>query len=327
MSIVGAVVNNWYHRDQPELGFMNTVSESISQADRSKPGSIPNFRGFGTFIIASDFGGLHSDARYEVYSFLLTNAERLGQWSNARADVRRRFLRDGRRMSYKVMNDRVRRRALAHFLAASNLIPGLIATVAVNRRIQSLFTKSGRFVSDSPETRVFATWARRTAERCLRAVHLASLFLRGLSTSGQDVFWVTDEEDVVANEDRLRAFIGVFANLSSQYLPHDLRHFRMATTSSDSGSRYLEDLTAICDMAAGSIQDILKEDFAQALLRSPSLWLPRMPTTRAKVGEIMDWFADSSQPLKRLTLVVDEVDESRQLRLTKMLFHGSYDTF
>jgi hypothetical protein len=323
--VSGEIVPNWYHKDEVELGLMNVFSESISSIETRRPGSVPNLRYPGTILIASDYAGFHREAAYETLSFILTNLERLGTWETARIKVRSTLLTDGRRMSYKALNDRVRRRALNNFLKASNVIPGLLVTVAINRRIQSVFTKDGRLALESTVPKSLFGWTPTTVERALRVTHLASLFLRGLSMSGQDVLWITDEDDIVANDGRLRSFVEAFANVSSHYLPHDLRHLRIATTRSDTGRRNLEDITAVCDLTAGSLQDILKEDAFRALLNSPSLWIPRISSNKSKLTELMDWFSDNSQPLKRLTFAVDEVGEDRKLRVSPLRFHGSND--
>ncbi len=321
----GDILPNWYHKDEVQLGFMNVFSRSISNIETRRPGSVPDLRHPGTILIGSDYGGFHREATYEVLSFIFTNLERVGIWDAARIKVRGQRLKDGRRMSYKALNDRVRRRALDDFLAACNVIPGLLVIVAIDRRIQSIFTKDEHLALGSREPSFFSGWTPTTIERALRVVHLASIFLRGLSMSGQDVLWVTDEDDVVANEGRLRGFVESFATVSSHYLPHDLRHLRIATTRSDTGRRDLEDLTAVCDLTTGSLQDVLKEDLIRGLPNSPSLWIPRISTNKNKVTTIMDWFADDSQPLKHLTFVVDEVGEDRRLRVTALRFHGSND--
>jgi hypothetical protein len=304
---------------------MNVLSRSISSIETKRPNSIPSLRNSGTMLIASDYSGFHREAAYEVLSFIFTNLELIGPWDAARSKVRGRFLKDGRRMAYKALNDQNRRRALDDFLAAFNVLPGLLVSVAIDHQIPSMFTEQRHRLLGPGQSSLFSNWTPTTVERALRVANLASLFIRGLSMSGQDVLWVTDEDDIVANEGRLRGFVDSFAIVSSHYLPHSLRHLRIATTRSDTGRRDLEDLTAICDLSAGSLQDVLKDDSIRGLLNSPSLWIPRNSTYKSKVTRVMDWFADDSQPLKRLTFVVDEVGGSRKLRLTALRFHGSND--
>src|SRR6478609_1558607 len=48
--------------------------------------------------------------------------------------------------------------------------------------------------------------------------HFAGLLLRGLSGPGQDVWWFTDQDEIVANEQRLRSFVSL-TGLHQQPLP------------------------------------------------------------------------------------------------------------
>lgn len=148
-----------------------------------------------------------------------------------------------------------------------------------------------------------------------------SFFLAGLSAPDQDVFWFTDEDDIVANELRLRQLVNVFGRISSHYLTHNLRHLRIATSRSDTGRRDIEDLLAIADLAAGSLQEIVKKQGVP----NGSFWLPRPTELVAKAKTIMDWFSDGTAPLKRLVYVLDEDQTAKKLRITSMKFHGTND--
>ena len=73
-------------------------------------------------------------------------------------------------------------------------------------------------------------WKPTTIERALRVIHLASLLVRGLSTTGQNLLWMTDEEEIVANERRVISFVNLFATVSGHYIPHPMRHVHIGTT-------------------------------------------------------------------------------------------------
>jgi hypothetical protein len=160
-------------------------------------------------------------------------------------------------MSYKGLNDAFRRGALGTFLDAANQIPGLLLTFAIDRGVHSLFRRDDRDTVRSPELNLLAGMSSITAERTMRVIHLASLCLRGTTRADQDVLWITDEDEIVPNEKRLRRFVDLFTAVSSHYLVHDLRHLRIGTTRLDTGRRDVEDLVAICDLAAGALQDNL----------------------------------------------------------------------
>jgi hypothetical protein len=48
-----------------------------------------------------------------------------------------------------------------------------------------------------------AGWKRGVQERLLRVLHLSGFLLSGLSTPGQNVLWVIDEDEIAANVDQL----------------------------------------------------------------------------------------------------------------------------
>src|ERR1035437_3394111 len=76
-------------------------------------------------LVGSDYTGRQRDSDYLVYAFLLADADQSPTWPQAREAVRRQYLQDGRRMSFKGLNDGQRRRALVPFLNAGDLFHGL----------------------------------------------------------------------------------------------------------------------------------------------------------------------------------------------------------
>jgi hypothetical protein len=228
-----------------------------------------------------------------------------------------------RRMSYKALNDRYRRAALIPFLDVANEIPGLLVSFAIDKNISTIFA------DETPDHRTthpaFAGWKPKPIERAMRIIHLTSLLLRGLSAPGQDVWWFTDQDDIVANEHRLRSFVNLAATISSHYLQHPLRNLRIGTTACDTGRRDIEDFLAIPDLAAGTLQELLATGTARMILDAPSLFLPKDEAIAAKASNIMNWFADNTQPLRRLTFVIDQ-PRTGSWRITTLRAHGSRDS-
>jgi hypothetical protein len=110
----------WRHLGNPEMGFMDTLSESIRATEFRHPGLLPDIRRGSTLFIASDYGGQHNQSRYTSLVYLLADLGFCGDWEDVRKSVRRQFLTDNRRMSYKNLNDRRRQKALLPFLYAAN---------------------------------------------------------------------------------------------------------------------------------------------------------------------------------------------------------------
>jgi hypothetical protein len=304
---------------------MRGFSNSIRDAEASHPGLLPDIRQGSTIFVASDYGGQTSLAQYESLCFLLADLERCGHWERLREELRRHFLPDGRRMSYKDLNDKRRRRALLPFLNAANTIPGLLVTILIDKSIESLFKATGNLSMDEPSLQQYSHWNSFVFEKLLRIIHFASFFLAGLSRPYQNVLWITDEDDIVPNEQRLREAVNIFANVSSLYLKHKLGHFRWGTTKSDTGTRQLEDLVSVTDLVAGSLLEDLTSYRKEKIFPQSKLVVPPPENLKRKTREVTDWFADNTKSLRRLVYVIEPVEGSTTLNLKHLRFWGSRD--
>ena len=100
--------------DERELAY--SVSEVVAGWEESNPGSLPRVDQGPILVLASDYSGQHKSSDFEIFTFLVSDYVFLGLWDKLRSEVRKRFLPDGRRMAFKSLNDKVKRRALAPFL-------------------------------------------------------------------------------------------------------------------------------------------------------------------------------------------------------------------
>lgn len=147
-------------------------------------------------------------------------------WEKARRSVRSRWLADGRGVSYKTLRDRQQEQALLPLLEAADSIPGLLLTVLVDRDIENLFRLTEEERTEE-NLGIFVGWPRGSLEKLLRVVHLLSLLVAGLSRPEQNLVWITDEDEIAANESRLHELVTAFSNVASHYLPHTLGHLRV----------------------------------------------------------------------------------------------------
>ena len=277
-------------------------------------------------LIVSDYSGQQPQARYESLSFLFADPTSFNDWILQRESLRRIYLPDGRRISYKTLNDRKRKRALMPFLAAANSITGLIVTILVSKKIESLFEPTGKLDTSQPGYEKYAHWDRNVLEKLLRIVNFAALFIAGLSKPHQNLFWITDEDDIVANAGRLREAVDLFAHISSAYIKHQMGHFRWGTTQLDKGSKRVEDLASIPDVVAGSLSQVLTTYYQGGTMpKVTGLMVPPPSNLSYKDAEIMNWFADQTQPLKRLVYVIEQIEGTTKLNVKNLWFHGLAD--
>lgn len=319
------LTRSWRSLERDDIGFLNTLSEVIASAERADPRAFPMLRDAECLLVGSDYGGEHKEADWQTLSFLIADLADAAAWQPARESIRRALLRDGRRMAFKSLNDRVRRNAMEGFLATANQLPGLLVTFAISRAIGSMFVKEGKLDPSLLEFEVLRDLTSPVAEKMLRIVHLISLLIAGFSAPGQDLLWATDEDSIAANPLRVRHLVDTLARVSSHLLPHDLRHLRVATAKQDNGDMSLEDLLAIPDVAAGALSTSLAGMLGTRRAPPRGFFLPAPTSISVKAQLVMHWLADNTQALRRLVVLVDEEPDTRRLRATRLRLHGSAD--
>jgi hypothetical protein len=313
--------NNWRLSVHPELGIMSRLNVLIGAIDAANPFALPNFCDASVITVGSDYSGQHRASKYEVYAFVIADLNRAYDWEFSRRQVRETFLRDGRRFSFKNLNDSKRAAALPTFLRAIDLIPGLLLVILVEKTVGTLFVESSIEESDHLAYEL-SLWPLHVNERLFRILHFNSLLIAGLTHPRQHVLWITDQDDVVANETMHRQAIATFGRTISHYLEHDLGHVRVATTKSDSGTRDIEDFVAVADFAAGAISEILSayQNSSMPIVQRIAMMPPQ--NLSAKTRMLSDWFSAEGVALRRLVISIDPKPDSEKLFLNHWKFHG-----
>lgn len=291
-------------------GVTSSIDRVIRQLEIAKADLLPDLHSARSLVMTSDYGGQHKQAVYESFSFLVADLERCGSWDKARLAVREEFFSDNRRMSYKGLNDRERRKALLPFLAAANLIPGMLATVLVRKEFKDSLRPTADERLQIPSA--FSTWPSQTLIKMAFVSHLGALFVAGLSASGQNLVWLSDNDDFLANDQRVIDLTPLIAGIMSGYVGHGLGHFRLGTMKCDAGDLLIEDLTSIPDLVSGAASEIPLRD----TLRSQSrVLVPLRDQISPKALTILNWMGQEGMDLKRLLLVVDFGDEPSAVKV------------
>jgi hypothetical protein len=322
-----AFAHNWRLGDRPDLRSMNVVNRLLKMVDMRGPGALPCFDGATRLIVGSDYGGQHADSQYESLAFVVADATALGPWFDARARCREAHLPDGRRMSFKSLNDRLRVAALPDFLSAADHIPGLLLVALFDKRIGSIFASDEDQAVLPAELQRLVEWPVRTQERMLRVCHILALILAGLTRELQNILWITDEDAIAANAERHTLFTRAFGIIASHYLEHGLGHLRVATTASDTGDRNLEDFVAVADLAAGAVCHVVNAYGLTGLSEVPGLVVPPPRGAPLKVEWLLNWFSNDCTPLRRLILSFEVIDNSPRLKIRHLELLGSNGLF
>jgi hypothetical protein len=276
---------------------------------------LPNLHIGPTLVVTSDYGGQHKSSTHESFSFLIADLKFCWLWDEARDRVRITHSLDKRRMSYKALNDRRRQSALLPFLAAANGIPGVLATVIVDKSFMRSLQIDDAERSEFPKE--ISLWPAHVLTKMVFVLHLGALFISGLSRVGQNVVWMTDNDDFVANDRRVIELTPLFAAMVSQYSQRRMGHFRFGTMKCDIGDLFIEDLASLPDLACGALCEI---PVAGVLPKRSAIRVPVEGHLSSKAHAILGWLTEKGNALRRLTIVVDHGDSPGKIRARALEF-------
>jgi len=287
---------------RPQFGLANRISDAIATLDWREPESLTDVRNSDELLLACDFSGSHKTADFEAFAFLVGAIAGSAAWMEQRAHVRKNFFGDGRRMSYKSLNDTNRQKALLPFLAAANLYPGNLFVFLVSKQIPKMFSDPGDQILFPELVVAERKWKRKSFQRLLLIATLGAILVSGLSGYSQDILWLIDQDDIAPNPERHSHAGHVIHHCISTYAPASTGKLIFITTEANVNNRMTEDVVAIPDLAAGCIVEVFG-----AYGRSPQATLWTSPSARVspKSKLILDWFADDSQPLRRIVIALD----------------------
>lgn len=103
--------------------LLNEMFAGIEHPDRIV---YPDLCDGSPLVLACDHSGEHAPPEFRVLSFLITTYKVVAAWEPLRSDVRKKHLADGRRMSFKALNDALRINALSSFLSAASQLNGVL---------------------------------------------------------------------------------------------------------------------------------------------------------------------------------------------------------
>lgn len=256
-----------------------------------------------TLLLAADFGGHHPKQHYDTYTFLILDLAKNQEWLAWQRYFRSAILRHRRRMSFKALNDGIRRRALVPFMRAAAGIEGCLVQFAISKIGGSLFTGPSE---DEVGAELLKCWKPNVQERLLRVLHLSAFLLSGMSVPHQDVLWIIDEDDIAANVTMLTTLTELFSRVSSSYCAHPLGHLRCGTTATaDDGSLTLEDLTAITDLTTGALGELCTGFVTEDLFPRRGIITPLPNNLTWKTKLIASWMAAPGFSIKRHTTILD----------------------
>ncbi|HEV2717268.1 MAG TPA: hypothetical protein VGU64_18520 [Terriglobales bacterium] len=303
-------------------GYLFSLSDSLSITEAKHPGMLASVAN-GNMIIASDYSGQHKEATHEAYSFLVTTDLALDEWLPLLREFREQWLPDGRRLSFKQLNEPVRWKSLPKFLETAGKLHGNLITILVDRRV-------GSFIAGGPEAALevfpdcFAPKTRPgTVEKMLRLASFVALVLSGFRREEQSSMWISDHDETLDSHEKREGF----ARLAS-YLTFGLTHWRNAadnvfgTTELPAIPYWAEDVAALADLAAGAYCQLSSHLPAFLGMKTWQVAVPSSDIESQRARAIGDWLALGNNALKHVLLRL-ELDDRGEARASAQAFTGT----
>jgi hypothetical protein len=309
----------WKSLNNEKFGLMNGVSDFVSKLEFDRSISLPNLTKTEKIYIFSDYGGEHKNSDFISYAFLITDWQSVSSSIYEYNNFKRAFNLGNRIISYKKLNDNLRFRALSSFLSFSDNINGIIVIFLIQKEISSIFE------GDLPDKSSidFSVWKSDDFEKLMRIIHLISLFINGLTRPMQDVCWITDQDNIVVNDQKLISVTQMFGNISSHYLSHNLRKLQCGRANIEKNN-YFEVFCSIPDLIAGGATELLTYYTENNIFPNNKIIVPSSKTTKSKVNTIIGWFMNNHSNLKKLCISLTKGDTTLY-KITHLKFHNLHN--
>lgn len=266
---------------------------------------LPDFSDYDKIAIMSDFGGEHSGAHFNTYSFLILAYSKIGPFIEQVEILRRKhnLTNPYSEFSFKDLGYGSRSRALPEFLhLVDNLIHGALITIAVDKQVPTVFGVSKKETHQLIEEHFFSLdlgkWKGKEGEKVLRVCHSIALFTALTTKENQRLLWYCDNDAINENA-RERSFADtqqIFIRVLSMYSRHKFELIGFG--KSFDGKSHLDDLLSIPGFAAGIVQDLLKSHKTRD---------DNIPGGEEK-AELLRWMARKSKFLSKITIQICKLE-------------------
>lgn len=225
---------------------------------------LPNLQAHNeTIAIFSDYGGESPDSRYHVFSFLICAWNTLAMFRDAQSQLRfeHKLNAPVKELAFKSLGYGPLDRALPGYIRnLNNSVPGVLVSVVIEKGRLSLWgadrKATQREIANTLKDAGLGDWKPETAEKLVTVVHLVSYFIALLAENGQKVFWQSDNDAIMANEEKAAQAGSLFASVLRLYTKKRFATLGYAKAFGKD-STLLLDLLSAPDLVAGSIEHFL----------------------------------------------------------------------
>jgi hypothetical protein len=292
-------MSNWKRwRDAP-------LNEKFAEIEHPDHIIYPDLNDGSPLVLACDHSGEHAPPEFRVLSFLVTTYKEVAEWEPLRIAVRKKHLADGRRMSFKALNDALRINAFPGFLDAASQLKGVLVCVGVE--------KGFALAKDELPPRQH-DWTVDTLNKLVEVCVFGGVMVDGLRSNGQPVHWITDDDSTVSKEKAKADAINLMGGLFHKY-PSEYLEVGVGVASQFDDDLRAEDLVAIPDLAAGAYSETLTTMGKANMPTSGTGPMGAILFEQIKSSLINTWRSEVDKPLKHINAVIRPADAG-QIRVS-----------
>lgn len=267
---------------------------------------LPDLSAFGNQTVAlfSDYAG-EASGDHHSYTFLTCSWNNSGPFIEKMKEVRSENGLGDKEIAFKDFRMGQLRRSLSDYLRlADTLVHGFLLTVVIDKKLDSLFKiqdgNNLRHLTELLEAQGLGVWKAVTAEKLVRVVHIAAFLVGLLAESGQNIFWMTDNDDIAANQTVHMQTLDLFARAMGLYTDEgfEFGHFGGATPFPERDLGHL-DLLSLADITASSVEHYLTRRKATG---------DDDAEVKAGADEVLRWLAHDGLSLYKMTIIIRPKD-------------------
>jgi hypothetical protein len=278
-------MKQWVHIDNSERGTANQLSNFIDELEFTKKISLPNLRQTNKLFIFSDYSGSKTQELIS-YSLLILDEESLNSFVLTQENFSKENKLGASVIEYKKLNNGPKKRALVPFLKICNNLNGLILTIIIRKNIKSIY------IDEMPEglRDQLTVWNKiAVREKFLRLRDFTLLILNGLGRKDQNIVWITDNDEIVANSSQLTVANTIIKETLNMHLDFSIENFELKSLDSDFEDRRFEKLCSLTDLVAGGLVDFVGDYHNAKIFPKNTEIAKPIGHSKQKVNLITNW--------------------------------------
>lgn len=296
--------------------YLGSIANNLASLEAAYPQCLPDFAASETVYCFSDYSGELKSNKHQTYSFLLIDDRSLHCFATEHKKIRYRYKISKRKFSYKDLSDKTLRAPCDELLNLASKLNGVLLTVAINKKLDLSFQ-----YDDTNTNFLFLTnQKKKNIKRMLIISHLAGFFVASIIRPMHNIIWITDNDNIVANDNFTRLLTNMFASIVGSLVDFQLKHVRCGSSCCDYGDNLIEDLLSIPDFAAGVLANQMDNQFFDEY----TFAVHQGVYAKEKQNKLSWWLADTKSSLRKYIFILDPGSTSEKVTTSFFHFYGQH---